>query len=167
METASGIAGLLSPDNLAFIQQGVSINVASRDVRRVPSLTRALSCRLDDAGCKLRIALARSQSVDLLRDVEKSGAVAAVFTEPSTHRTLQMKGIDAREVALEPADQVCLERAHIAFAAEIGKLGFDAAFTARLFHVAPDDLVVLAFTPQTLFQQTPGPQAGELLGQVS
>ncbi len=167
METASGIAGLLSPDNLAFIQQGVSINVASRDVRRVPSLTRALSCRVDDAGCRLRIALVRSQSVDLLRDLQKSGAIAVVFTEPSTHRTLQIKGTDAREVTPEPADIACLEHTRTAFTAEIGKLGFDAAFTARLFHVAPDDLVLLAFTPLTVFQQTPGPQAGELLGQVS
>lgn len=167
MEAVSGIARLLSPDNLTFIQKGVSINVASRDVRRVPSLTRALSCRVDADGKRLRIALARSQSSDLLRDIETSGAVAVVFTEPSTHRTLQIKGSDAREVALEPADQVCLDLTHIAFAAEIGQLGFDAVFTARLFHVAPDDLAVLAFTPQTVFQQTPGPNAGALLEPAS
>jgi hypothetical protein len=163
MEAVSGIARLLSPDNLAFIQKGVSINVASRDVRRVPSLTRALSCRVDADGQRLRIALSRSQSSDLLRDIEKSGAIAVVFTEPSTHRTLQIKGADAGEVTADTADRACLEHTRAAFGAEIGKLGFDAAFNTRLFQLAPDDLVVLAFTPQTVFQQTPGPNAGALL----
>lgn len=167
MEAASGIARLLSLDNLAFIQKGVSINVASRDVRRVPSLTRALSCRLDDDGGRLRIAVSRSQGRDLLRDIEKSGVIAVVFTEPSTHRTLQIKGIDAGEVTPDAADFESLARTRIAFGAEIGRLGFDAAFNQRLFHVERDDLAVLAFTPQAVFQQTPGPDAGVLLGTVS
>lgn len=167
MEAVSGITRLLSPDNLAFIQKGVSINVASRDVRRVPSLTRALSCRVDADGKRLRIAVARSQSRDLLRDIEKSGAIAVVFTEPSTHRTLQIKGDDAAEVTVDAADRDCLAHTRAAFGAEIGTLGFDAAFNGRLFHVEPDDLAVLAFTPQTVFQQTPGPNAGALLEPAS
>ena len=159
------IASLLSPDNLAFIQQGVSINVGSRDVRMVPSLTRALSCRLDNDGQRLRIALARSQSLDVLRDIARSRVIAVVFTQPSTHRTLQIKGFDAEEVPAQEEDALNVERSREVFGADIFPMGFDAAFTARLCHVDADDLVVLAFTPQAVFQQTPGPDAGALLGQ--
>lgn len=163
MDRAAGVASLLSQDNLAFIQQGVSISVASRDVRLVPSLTRALGCRLSDDGLQLRIMLVRSQSQDVIRDVEKSGAIAVVFTQPTTHRTLQIKGYDAGTVPFEALDQDCIARSRTAFTAEIAQLGFPVAFTERLYGVAAEDLVVITFTPENVFQQTPGPDAGALL----
>lgn len=165
MSVSTGVAALLSADNLAFIQKGISISVASRDVRQVPSLSRALACRLSDDGSQLRIAVARSQSADLLRDLEKCRAIAVVFTEPSTHRTLQIKGRDATIGPMQPADQQAVASSAAAFAADILPLGFDQEFTARLFALEPDDGVVVSFTPETVFEQTPGPHAGAPLEQ--
>ena len=163
MNELAGVAGLLSGDNLTFILKGVSISVAARDVRLVPSLTRALGCRLSADGARLRIILVRSQSEDVLRDVDAKGILAVVFTEPTTHRTLQIKGMDGRLEPAVPEDWDCIHFSEQAFAAEIGQLGFDAAFTARLFHADESDVVVISFTPQAVFQQTPGPNAGAQL----
>lgn len=163
MATLSAVNTLLSADNLAFIQKGISISVASRDVRLVPSLSRGLACRLSDCGQQLRVSVARSQCHDLLRDLEKTHAIAVVFTEPTTHRTLQIKGSDATLAEVQEADRETLDASGEAFAAEILPLGFDAAYTRRLFFVAPEDLVVVAFTPEAVFQQTPGPHAGDPL----
>lgn len=167
MSGKTGVAALLSADNLAFIQKGISISVASRDVRHVPSLSRALACRLSDDGNRLRIVLARSQSQDVLRDLEKCCAIAVVFTEPSTHRTLQIKGDDATLESPTPADLAIVASSREAFAADILPLGFSREFTGRLFAMEPADAVVVTFTPQTVFQQTPGPQAGAPLERSS
>ncbi len=158
--SGAGVAGMLSCDNLAFIQKGISICVASRDVRLVPSLSRALACRLSDDGLQIRIILVVSQSQELVRDVERSGAIAVVFTEPSTHRTLQIKGVGARLESIVPADLASVEQCHVEFREEIGKLGFDTAFTARMFAVPEADLAVITFAPDSVFEQTPGPNAG-------
>lgn len=160
MSGKTGVAALLSADNLAFIQKGISISVASRDVRHVPSLSRALACRVSDDGSRLRLVLARSHSHDLLRDLEKSRAIAVVFTEPSTHRTLQIKGSDATLESPTPVDLAIIASSREAFGADILPLGFSREFTERLFAIEPADAVVVTFTPQTVFQQTPGPQAG-------
>ena len=164
MNDAIGASRLLSAENLTFIQQGISITAASRDVRLVPSLSRVLSCRVDADGQRLRLALVRSQGLILLRDIAATGAIAAVFSQPSTHRSLQIKGLDACEVAVDAADQDSVRDSQQAFAAEIALLGFDAAFSTRFYHVAPDDLAVVTFTPAQVFQQTPGPNAGAPLG---
>lgn len=150
---------LISEDNAAFIQQGVSINVASRDVRHVPSLTRALACRLD--GGRVRILLLASQCGALLRDIERCGQVAAVFSQPSTHRTLQIKGSDARLDPPGDADRACLAATEAAFARDLMLIGFDRTFVRRMFTHDPDDLRALVFTPADVFHQSPGPRAGE------
>ena len=157
---------LLSADNLAFIQKGISISVASRDRRLVPSLSRALSCVVSEEGTQLRLSLVASQSQDLLRDINAGSAIAVGFTEPSTHRTLQIKGLDAKVVPLSDRDREALARSERAFGAEIGQLGFDAAFNRRFFHAEANDLVVIAFTPNVVYQQTPGPGAGAVLEPV-
>lgn len=163
MECAPGLDKLLSADNLAFIQKGISISVASRDRRLVPSLSRALACVQSEDSTQLRLVLVASQSQDLLRDINAGSAVAVGFTEPSTHRTLQIKGRDARVEPLSNLDREALARSKKAFGHEIGQLGFDDAFNQRFFHAEPHDLVVIAFTPEVVYQQTPGPGAGGVL----
>lgn len=154
----------LCPDDAAFIQQGLSISVASRDVRHVPSIARALGCRLSPDGQTVRLLLVRPQCETLLRDLEKTRQIAAVFTQPTTNRTLQIKGVDARVQAATAEDLALARCSEEAFGGEIGQLGFAREFNQRLFAFAPADLCAVTFTPADLFQQTPGPHAGERLG---
>ncbi len=167
MTPPASAPSLLRPDDAAFIQQGISISVASRDVRHVPSIARALGCRLTDGGRQVRLLLVRSHSETLLRDVEKSGQIAAVFTQPTTHRTLQIKGSDARVQPASADDLELVRFSEAAFGREILPLGFSADFNRRLFAHAPDDLCAVTFTPADIFQQTPGPNAGARLETAS
>lgn len=159
MPSSTTTLSLLRPDDAEFIQQGISICVASRDVRHVPSLSRAFACRIADDG-KLHLILARSHGMQLVNDLQKSAQIAVVFTQPSTHRTLQIKGSDARVSAPVPADIECLQRTETAFTRELATIGFAADFVRRLFTCERDDLCVVSFTPADVFLQTPGPQAG-------
>ena len=157
----------ISPEGAAFIQQGVSINVASRDVRHVPSISRALGCRIAPDGRTLDIILNATQCETLIRDLQKTAAIAVVFSQPTTHRSLQIKGCDAVVKPATDADCDLVAFTRTAFGSEIAPLGFPPAFCDRLFMHGPDDLCVVTFTPDAVFQQTPGVGAGARLDVVS
>lgn len=134
------LSPVLRPEDVAFIRRGVSVCVASRDVRHVPSLARGLGCVVEEGGLRLRLLMVRTQCEVLLRDVEQSGQVAVVFVRPSTSQALQD----------------CFH----AFVEDLSLIGFSEDFTRRYYDHAPDDLVVVVFTPDAAFVQTPGPNAG-------
>ena len=93
---------VLTPDQIAFVTAGVSITAASRGRDNMPNLARATGCRVSPDGRRVTLFLAASQSGALLADIRDNGAVAVVFSEPSTHRTLQLKGDDATTVGHHP-----------------------------------------------------------------
>jgi len=153
----------ISAEDAAFIQQGISITVASRDVRHVPSLSRALACRISPDGKQLEVVVLQSQSESLLLDLRKSAAIAVVFSQPTTHRSLQIKGSDA-EVTQADSEHVQLALDYTAaFGGELAQLGFGPEFRARMFAWEAGDLRVVRFTPHDLYLQTPGPNAGARL----
>lgn len=123
-------------------------------------MVRAAACRLDAGRQRLTLLLATRQSAQVLADIAATGALAVVFSQPSTHRTLQFKGADARVEALQAGDAE-LARAHReAFVEELVPLGYSREF-ARTVHSVPDDaLTAVSFTVTEVYEQTPGPRAG-------
>ena len=154
---------MLDRDNAAFILTGVSISLASCGPDRLPSMSRGLGCKLVDGGRQVSIFIRRSQSAELLGNIRSSSRVANVFSLPSSNRTLQLKGIDARIVPFA-ADDVPLIETHIAdFLIEVIPLGMSEAVVRALLAYQPDDLVSVVYSPCAAFSQTPGPKAGEPL----
>ena len=153
----------LSDDICDFLSGGVSIIVAARNALLRPSISRARGCRVvRDGDRRLRILVSIAQAGDLLDDVRSTGLVAVTFSVPSTHRTLQFKGVDAHIAPVDDDDRAVMRAYAKAFAMEIRPLGFSGEF-AQTFLTAPDDEVAIEFTPNDVFQQTPGPQAGARL----
>ena len=155
---------MLDSDHTAFIQTGVSISLAAGGPGRLPSMSRGLGCKLVDGGQQLGIFVKRSQSADLLENIRCSGKVANVFSLPSSNRTLQLKGIDARVRPFDPAD-LAIIAAHLAdFLLEVLPLGLSEDVVRTLFAHSLDDLVTVVYSPCAAFSQTPGPKAGAPLG---
>ncbi len=150
----------LDPDHLRFMTDGVSINTASSGAHGLPSQCRAFGCRVDDAGRRIRVFLSGAQAADLLRDVGQSRALAVVFSDPPTHRTIQLKGRDARVEPLSPGDPGVVAAYRTAFVACLRPLGFTEPMVRALLDCPDADLVAVAFTPEAAFNQTPGAQAG-------
>lgn len=149
---------------LALMHAGVSIIVASRDAELRPHLMRALACRVSADRRRVTLLMARRGSRALLDALAACGAIAVVFSQPSTHRTAQLKGRDATIGAAEPGD-VALADAHAErFAAEIGRLGFAAPLAYAVLDRGDDEMVAVTFTPTAGYEQTPGPGAGRALG---
>ncbi len=150
----------LSEANAAFIQQGVSVIVGARNRDNAPTLVRGIGCRVAPDRTRVTVFLVASQATELLADLRDNGAIAVVFCQPSTHRTIQLKGTDASVVPIEDGDHERMAAQSAALAADIVSVGYRPQPVRTLLAYAPEDVAAIAFTPSAAFQQTPGPNAG-------
>jgi len=148
----------------ALMESGVSIHVASCGPANVPSVARALGCRIAPDRHRVTIFVSVAQAPDLVADLRASRMAAVVFSRPSTHQTIQVKGDDATVGALADGDLARIAAYSDALVRDLQALGYSEAFGRALIDCDAADLIAVAFTPKTAFQQTPGPKAGAPLG---
>ncbi|HEY9104720.1 hypothetical protein [Chitinimonas sp.] len=156
----------LTDELVAFLEGGRSLTVASRDAALRPTLAKAVAACVAADRSSITVLLPRSQSLQLLRDVAASGQIAAVFSQPGSHRTVQLKGNDAREVAASVEDRLQLERQRGQLVEELTAFGYPVAMLEAFLDCRADDLAAIRFTPQAAYNQTPGPKAGTRLGEA-
>ncbi len=151
---------LLDAAQAAFLTGPVAINVASHDAERVPSVARAFGCRVSADRREVVVFLSLKRSRRILDDLAAGAPIAAVFSRPKTHETLQLKAADARIQRLAEGDREIMLACGAAFCAEIMALGYSESFSRALMAPAADEGVGIVFTPVAVFEQTPGPKAG-------
>ena len=158
------IRNMLSPDIADFIQQGVAAAVSCCDKDLRPSMARVVGTRVTSDFSLITVLVLRNINTTLLRDAQPGCHLAAVFCLPENERAIQIKG---RVVAVEtpqPDDWPMISAHRIAFADQIEPKGYAREFS-DYYHAAEEaDLVALSFVPEALFEQTPGPQAGQSMG---
>lgn len=140
--------------------KGVSVIVGACGLDLRPNLMRAMGSAVDDHGHAVTVYLSRSQSRQLLQDIASTGRLAVVFTQPHSHRAVQVKATGARIRAADASDIPALARYLTSMEEELALIGFDAAFTRAMYSHQIDDIVAVGFEPQQAFDQTPGPKAG-------
>jgi hypothetical protein len=106
------------------------------------------------------VLLPADQYAPLAETLRETRAIAVVFSEPSTHRTIQLKGADAALEPLAAGDAELAARWTDDFVAGLAALGYSGPMVRSFLWCDPARLVAVSFTPQAAFQQTPGPQAG-------
>lgn len=153
----------LGPEQAALLERRVSIVVASRDAQRRPHLMRALGCRLCADGRCMTLLLPLRGAAQVLEDLRSNGAIAAVFSEPTTNRSLQLKGDDAQVLPATAEDETLAAEHLERFVAEIGELGFPAS-VAQTILCAEGGIAAVRFSVREAYEQTPGPRAGVRLG---
>jgi len=160
-QTTSGI--LIPEDVVAFVGGGVSIRLASCDLARRPAVGRALAGRVAEDRRTVTLVLIGPAAVPLLDAVGDSRTIAAAFSQPTTHRSLQLKGFDATIGPAGPEHAAAVDRQRRAFAIDLAEYGFPERFAAFAYAYDPRDLVTIRFTCAAAFDQTPGPGAGRPL----
>ncbi len=160
------MAELISSELAELLQGAVSMVAASRDADHVPHIGRALGCRLSGDRREVTMFLVASRCGELLADFRANGHVAMVAVLPSTHRSVQLKGIDARSVALAAEDPARVAAYRERMVIELGGIGHKPAFVRAAYAAETADLVAVRFTPTQAFDQTPGPGAGKPLPQA-
>lgn len=157
------IAPVIDDQQAAFLQRGVSITACSCNADRVASIGRVLGCKLSSDLRHITIFLSRTQAAAVLADVAASGAIAVVFTDPPTHRTIQLKGKDAKIIDPEEQAWAIVKKHNEEFAQSLLTIGFSREFTHGLLACPDSGLTAISFSPTAAFSQTPGPKAGESL----
>lgn len=155
--------GALPEAVATFIQCGLSITLAGRDERLVPSIAKAVGCRVSADRRQVTVLVFADAAEVAVRDIAGNRRVAVVFSQPTTDRTVQLKGRDAQSVPPAPSDMALVRRHLALFADELGPLGWDQAFVDALLSHEPSQLLAIRFTPDDAYAQTPGPGAGQAM----
>ena len=146
---------------LRFLDRSLSVNVATSDRDGRPLVARAVAARMAPGGERLTVLIDGRANAALVAAVAETGRLAVVFTEPSTHRSIQIKD-DSASVAAPTVEESALPGPYIdGFIAELAGMGFTEAFVRAVMEFDPADLVALHLAPAAVFDQTPGPKAGE------
>jgi hypothetical protein len=152
----------IGPEQAALMARHVSVIVGSRDAQQRPHVMRAVGCRLSPDRRRVTVLMPQASGRAVLDDLCDNGQIAVVFSEPSSNRTLQLKGHDAKVSPCEPGDAALADAYLQGFVDEIGQLGF-AAEVAHTMLRHDDEPMAVHFTVAAAFEQTPGPGAGEPL----
>jgi hypothetical protein len=156
-------APLIPPDLLALMARGVSVIVGSRDLALRPSVMRAVGSDVAPGGSRITVYLSSRQSRQLIQDIAATGHVAAVFSEPATHRTVQVKATRADLRNADASDEPVLARYLASMEHEIQRVGYAPHLTRAMLAHRLEDVVAVSFEPEQAFDQTPGPKAGAVL----
>ena len=154
----------LTGEQTAFLQGPVSINVAATRHDGWPCVCRAHGCLVARDRRTVTLLLSARRGRELLDALDGGSGIAAVFSRPATHATLQLKAGRAARVAAKAAHRDCQARHAQAFAGELTRLGYGPELGQGLIAVmTAGDLIALRFAPEIVFDQTPGPSAGRVL----
>ena len=158
------MAATLPADLVAMMARGVSVIVGSRDASLRPRVMRGVGSRVEDGGRAVTVYLSRPQSRQVIQDLAATGHIAVVFSEPSTHRSVQLKASRVEMRSAGPEDAPVLAAYLASMEHEVQKVGFGPPMTRAMLAHDLEDVVAVRFTPEQAFEQTPGPRAGAPLG---
>jgi len=154
----------LTAEQAAFLQGPVSINVGATGRDGWPHVCRAQGCVVTRDRRTVTLLLSARRGREVLDALDAGSGIAAVFSRPSTHATLQLKATHAARVAPTAALRACNGRYAQAFAEELMGLGHGPELGQGLIAVMTShDMAALRFAPEIVFDQTPGPAAGRVL----
>jgi hypothetical protein len=148
---------MLDKELAAFLEEGLSIYVATRNAQLEPNGARGSAVKVDQDGTHIVVFVPSVSAGTVLHDLRSNGQIAVVVTRPPDDRGCQAKGVfvEAREAADD-------ERAFVIAQWERFR---DRLEMVGLPRVATDGWVAwpaaaIRFRVNALFDQTPGPGAG-------
>ncbi len=155
---------MIPAELVSFLESGLSMLVATRDARLSPDATRAVGARVEKGGAELTVFLPSATCAEALANLSDNGRIAVCFSRAADHRSVQVKGhaLEVREAAAHERGRV--EGYLGALAEAWGFVGLPASATLRLAHWPCH---AVRFRVESLFVQTPGPDAGAPLGEVA
>jgi len=155
--------GPLDADLAAFCESGVSIVVACSGQDGWPVVGLALACAADVAAQRLRLVMSREANTALLAAATRSGVIAATFSQPGSHRSIQFKGGLACAEAAQSEDIRRAAEQTDAFCRTLVRASYSGTLASAYCAYDPAGLAALSFSPRDAFLQTPGPGAGSAL----
>lgn len=153
------------PEHIVNHVQGpVFFGLATRDGEGRPRHATPLGALVDATRSQVTFLIASSIASGVLADLENNGLVALGCGNPVTHESYQLKGRYRvhRAASEEEQNVISLWREKVVSCLIQG--GYPPPISRAVilgFVTAPATAIV--FAPETIFDQTPGPRAGQLV----
>lgn len=144
-----------------LLQTGVSVMVGTRDAALMPECTRAWGIHVGTDRGAVTVFLSKAFAGKTLDNLRENGRIAVTCTRPTDHITCQIKGRVRSMKPVTSANRETSRQWHREFIAELRAIGVPSAL-GEAWIVEPTVAVEMAVTD--VFDQTPGPGAGEKIG---
>lgn len=144
----------------ALCRCGLAIVVATSDEAGAPAITRGWGARLDRDRERLIVPITAPEGSPTAARLGVGHPISVTLSEMPTYSTVQVNG-EVAEVRPPTREELELADGHLErFVEAAGRLGIESG--AERLYLA--DLVAVEVAPHQLFEQTPGPTAGDALG---
>jgi Pyridoxamine 5'-phosphate oxidase len=151
---------LISDEVADFIESGLSINIGTRNGKLEPDGAIAWAVQVHADRSQLTLYLHKEAAKAMLRNLRVHPEIAVLFERPTSHRACQVKGSFVSKRPAKPPERAKVERQMDGFFSDLEGIGIPRALLAEL-EVWP--CVAIQIRATELFEQTPGPGAGEPL----
>ena len=141
----------------AFLQEGIAIQLGTRNDRLEPNGVRVVAVTVDGDGRHLVAYVPDAAVSQVLPDLESNGQAALVFARPPDERACQVKGTFTSARPASEAERAVVEAQWDRWRDRLASIGVARA-TLEPWITWPCTAIRLRVT--AIFNQTPGPNAG-------
>lgn len=146
-----------NPNLQEWLEGGVSLIVGTVDAEGVPTCCRAFAITTKDDFETVTVYVPAATGQETMANVATTRRMAISCTKPVSHSSIQIKGITRGVKLASPEDEAFVTQRLHDFADVLDVLGLPRKVTHRMAHWPAFAIDV---TIEQLFDQTPGPRAG-------
>lgn len=148
---------MIGPELAAFLQQGVAINIGTRNARLEPNAAYVPAAVVEPDGTHVVAYVPAVGASAVLADLADNGQAALVFARPEDDRACQVKGTFVSQRPATDEERPVVLHQWDGFMRQLEIIGTPGEST-RGWIIWPCVAVRLKVT--ALYSQTPGPDAG-------
>jgi hypothetical protein len=157
---ASGPTPPLTEEIAELVASGVDVYVATRNRDLEPESMLAMGARVHADGHTLTVYLPEAPAAVTQNNLLENGEVAVTLNRPSDHKSVQVKGKCQGLRPSNEADRQLQMMARAALVEQFVVVGIPRSTTRRIVWWPS---LALEVKVEAVFEQTPGPRAGEPL----
>jgi hypothetical protein len=151
---------MIDKELAAFLEGGIAIQIGTRNAALEPNGARVVAVRVEENGTHVVAFLPQRAFTVVAADLDANGQAALVFARPPDERSCQVKGVFAGTQPAGTADEDFVRGQWRRWLERLTTIGLPLS-TLEGWDVWPCVAVRLRVT--SLFNQTPGPNAGTVL----
>ena len=143
-----------------WVEGGISVIVGTADADKVPTCCRAIAISTKDNFETVTVYVPAATGQETIANVATTRRVAIACTIPRSHGSIQIKGISRGVKLASPSDEEFVRTRLQQWADALAEFGMPRCITQRMT-IWP--AFAIDVSVEELFDQTPGPKAGQPL----
>jgi len=151
---------MIDKELAAFLEEGIGIQIGTRNAALEPNGSRVVAVRVEDGGAHIVAFVPERAAAHVLPDLEANGQAALVFARPPDERSCQVKGTFAGMGTTGAKEERFAREQWARWLQRLTTIGLPLA-TLEGWDAWP--CVAIRIRVTALFNQTPGPNAGVAL----